>query len=128
MKLFSVILCGAAMAVLASCGGVSNKHDKVKELKDKNEWTSDQTQEAIDIYIQGLNEQAAEVESSVDKIEDAYYLGEKLGLGYTLDYKGDKETLEKNSDKIKEAKQKVEDAEKKLEEATKALKEKLKDE
>lgn len=106
MKLSVLGISLVMAASLVSCGGVSDKHDDIKQLKDvKGEWTKDQTNQAIDIYIQGLNEQA-------DNYEKIFLIGEKDIL---KEYKCDEEALKARKDEIKEVQQAVSDKRKEIE-------------
>lgn len=114
MKLFKFTAAALAVFALASCGGASNKVEEVKQLKDINgEWTADQTDEAIDIYIKGVEEQTKFLETEG-------LIMDKVSLGSYIQRKGNKDVIEKRKDDMLKAEQA-------LEEEEKALKEKYKE-
>lgn len=83
MKIFKYIATAGIVAMMTSCG-VSNRHDDVQALEDdREEWTADQTNKAIDIYIEGLNDMAKMYEGVAG-------IQEKGILENQLDYKGKK--------------------------------------
>lgn len=100
MKIFKTALvamlaCAGTM-LLASCGGVSDRHDDIKQLNKKSKWDEDQTNQAIDIIIEAYGEQA-------DLMEDAGLIQEKLMLKSFIGYCGDKDVLKERKNEIKDA-------------------------
>lgn len=91
----------AAAAMVTSCG-VSNRHDEVKELvetaKEDHEWNADETNRAIDIYLEGLKEDA-------DMYENTFLLQEKSLLDYHLEQKGKRSVIKDRKQELKDARE-----------------------
>ena len=110
MKLYNYALAAAAATVLASCG-VSDRHKQVEDLMDdKEEWTADQTNEAIDIYLEGVKDR-------INMDEQVYLIEEKLKLEDDWEYKAKKASYWKDrKDEIKEARKKLKDKQEEIRE------------
>lgn len=107
MKLIKYSVLSLALISLASCGGVSDRHEEIQKLNDvSGEWTKEQTDQAIDIYIEGQKEM-------IDNAEDIGLIMEKQF--FFSESKCDEDALKERKDEIKEAKQRLQDVEKELE-------------
>jgi len=110
MKIYKYIAIAGVLAFMTSCG-VSNRHEDCVALEDDHEeWTAEQTEKAIDIYIEGLNEMA-------EMYKDVYLVEQKHVLESQIDSKGKRSVYKERKDEIKEA-------EKALKEKNKELKKK----
>lgn len=106
MKLLNLAIVGLGVFALTSCG-VADRHEEISELNKETKWDEDQTNQAIDIYLEG-------VEGMLSKLEDSYLIEEKTDLENNIDRYGDK-------DVIKERKQDIKDAEKNLKDVIKEI-------
>lgn len=107
MKIYKYIATAGVLAFMTSCG-VSNRHEECAKLEDDHEeWTADQTNEAIDIYIEGLNDMAA-------MYKDFYLIGQKSSLEYQIDTKGKRSVIKERKDEIKEAEKAIKEKRKEI--------------
>lgn len=111
MKTIKFLALGAVVALLSSCG-VSNRHDEIEELNKKSKWDEEQTNRAIDIYLEGIDEYC-------DIMEDAFLIGEK-DISYK--YRGDKDVIKERKDEIKEAEKQWKETKKEIEKKYKQAK------
>ena len=105
MKTIKFVALGAIATLMAACGGVADRHDEVKELIKDHTWDEEQTNRAIDIYLQGVDEYC-------DLYEAMYLIEEKTHIRL---YAADIE------DVMKERKSDLKEAERNLKKARKAL-------
>lgn len=103
-QIFPII---ALCAFLTSCS--KNRHEEIVSLmEDDEEWSAEQTQKAIDIYIEGLNEQ-------IDIMETYQIINEKINLEDQWEYRAKKRSFWKDrKDDIKEAQKKLKNTDKEL--------------
>lgn len=93
--------------VMGSCGGnkIENRHDEVTKLRELSTWNAEQTQQAIDIYLEGLDDQSKILETAMSVGEKYYFFNED---------KCDREVLNQNLEKINKQRQLLDTLEKKL--------------
>lgn len=107
MKIYKYIATACILTFMTSCG-VSNRHDECAALEDDHEeWTAEQTEEAIDIYIEGLNEMA-------DMYKTVYLIEQKDGLGSQIESKSKKSVYKERKDEIKTAEKAIKEKNKEL--------------
>lgn len=107
MKMYKYIAAAGVLALMTSCG-VSNRHEECVALEgDNEEWTADQTNKAIDIYIEGLNEFA-------DLYKKVYLIDQKIGLEYQIEQKGKRSVRKERKDEMKEAEKALKEKDKEI--------------
>lgn len=95
---YSVLIVAAAMLALAGCGK-DDTHEQVQKLdRVSGEWTKAQTDEAIDLYIDGLKKQQALMEENMKVLEQT---------GFFRRSKCDRATLDERSAEIEKAEQEL---------------------
>lgn len=88
------------LLLLASCGG-KDTHERVQHLdKVSGEWTKEQTDEAIDLYIDGLHRQEALLEQNMGMLEQT---------GFFRRSKCHQGTLDERSSEIEKAEKRLDE-------------------
>jgi len=112
MKILNLAIVGLGVFALTSCG-VSDRHEEINELNKATKWDEDQTNKAIDIYIEGLED--------VTKMQEDYILiEEKLDLENNIDRYGDRDVKKARKQDIKDAEKNLKEVRKQVEKEYKA--------
>lgn len=107
MKIFTLATVGLGLFALSSCG-VADRHEEINELNKKTKWDEDLTNQAIDIYIEGLE--------AIEKYQEDYILiQEKLDLESNIDRYGDRDVKKARKKDIKEAEKNLKEVKKQVE-------------
>ena len=107
MKLLNLAIAGLGVLAFTSCG-VADRHEEISELNKESKWDEDQTNQAIDIYIEGLNE-------VTELYEDVLNAGQKENLEGRIDRYGDNDVIKERKKEIKEAEKNLKNVRKEIE-------------
>lgn len=106
MKLLKFIICTTLPILISACG-TSNRHEEIKKLVDKENWDQEQTQSAINYYIEGVDE-------ACNVLENMYIVNEKVSLKSAINRFGDEDVVKDRRKEIAKAEKAVEKKQKEI--------------